>query len=67
MERDTLETYKLDGDLALQRTSWVALDMEGDHAFPTQVTASHCYWTLSGSRATSPSGTASSPSCWQIH
>ncbi|XP_045324204.1 kinesin-like protein KIF12 isoform X10 [Leopardus geoffroyi] len=29
------------------------------------VTASPCYWTHSGSRATSPSGTASSPSCWR--
>lgn len=67
MERDTLETYKPGGDLALQRPSWVALDMEGDHAFPTQVTASRCCWTHSGSRATSPSGTANSPSCWRIH
>lgn len=34
---------------------------------PTQVTASPCCWTHNGSRVTSPSGTASSPSYWQTH
>lgn len=34
---------------------------------PTQVTVSPCCWTHIGNRATSPFGTASSPSCWRTH